>query len=83
MVTIKDAIDISQISDATLKNYIIELQDEIDRRKKLKRGELINNFKQALRNLEQAGITVIVNGQGIKWGDGISCCCSSDNIFFD
>ena len=60
MVTIKDAIDISQISESTIKDYINELQDEIVRRRKGRRNELINEFKQALRNLNEAGVEVAI-----------------------
>ena len=83
MVTIKDAIDISQLPESTIKDYISELQDEVDRRKKAHRTELINEFKQALRNLEEVGVVVIADGHCIECGDDVSCRCSSDNIYFD
>lgn len=83
MVTIKDAIDISQLPDSTLKDYISELQDEVDRRKKAHRTELINEFKQALRNLEDAGVTVIADGYCLECGEDISCSVTSDTIHFD
>ena len=83
MVTIKDAIDIYQISDATLKDYINELTDEVARRKKERRNELINEFKQALRNLEDEGVTVITDGYCLECGEDISCSVTSDTIHFD
>lgn len=83
MATIKDAINIYQLSDATLKDYISELQDEVDRRKKAHRTELINEFKQALRNLEDAKIHVFVDNCCIECGSTESCHVDTDNIYFE
>lgn len=83
MATIKDAIDIYQLPESTIKDYINELQDEIGRRKKAHRAELINEFKQALRNLEDEGITVITDGYCLECGEDISCSVTSDTIHFD
>ncbi len=83
MATIKDAIDIYQLSDATLKDYINELQDEVDRRKKAHRTELINEFKQALRNLEDAKISVFVDSFCIECENTVSCSVGTANVYFD
>ena len=83
MVTIKDAIDIFQVSDSNLQIYITELNDEVARRRKARRNELINEFKQALRNLEDEGITVITDGYCLECGEDISCSVTSDTIHFD
>lgn len=83
MATIKDAIDIYQLSDATLKDYINELQDEVDRRKKAHRTELINEFKQALRNLQEAKIPVFVDSFCIECESTVSCSVDTDNVYFD
>lgn len=83
MVTIKDAIDISQLSDSTLKEYICELQNEVDRRKNAHRAELINEFKQALRNLQEAKIPVFVDSFCIECESTVSCSVDTDNVYFD
>lgn len=83
MVTIKDAIDISQLPDSTLKDYISELQDEVDRRKKAHRTELINEFKQVLRKLEDAKITVFVDSFCIECESTVTCPVDTDNVYFD
>lgn len=83
MVTIKDAIDISQISESTIKNYINELQDEIVRRRKGRRNELINEFKQALCNLNEAGVEVYTETSCLECGDEVSCIVAPETIYFD
>lgn len=83
MVTIKDAIDISQLPESTIKDYINELQDEIGRRQKAHRTELINEFKQALRNLEDAGVTVTTHRYCLECDEDVSCSVTSDIIHFD
>ena len=83
MTSIEKYVDICQFPDSTLLTYINELQDELDRRKKAHRAELINEFKQALRNLEQAGVTVITDGYCLECGEDISCSVTSDTTHFD
>ena len=83
MVTIKDAIDISQVSDSDLQIYITELNDEVDRRKKAHRTELINEFKQALRNLQDAKISVYVDSFCIECESTVTCSVDTDNVYFD
>lgn len=83
MATIKDAIDIYQLSDSTLKDYISELQDEVDRRRKGRRNELINEFKQALCHLNEAGVKVYTETLCFECGDEVSCIVAPETIYFD
>lgn len=83
MATIKDVIDIYQISDTTLKDYINELTDEVARRKKERRNELINEFKQALRNLNEAGVEVYTETSCLEYGDEVNCIVAPETIYFD
>lgn len=83
MVTIKDAIDISQVSDSNLQIYITELNDEVARRRKARRNELINEFKQALRKLNEAGVEVYTEASCLECGDEVSCIVAPDTIYFD
>jgi hypothetical protein len=83
MVTIKDAIDISQVSDSNLQIYITELNDEVARRRKVRRNELINEFKQALRKLNEAGVEVYTETSCLECGDEVSCVVAPDTIYFD
>lgn len=79
MATIKDAIDIYQLPESTIKDYINELQDEIVRRRKGRRNELINEFKQALRNLNEAGIEAYT----VDYKDEVNCIIAPETIYFD
>lgn len=83
MTSIKKYIDICQFPDATLLAYVNELNDELDRRKKAHRTELINEFKQALRKLEEAKIPVYVDSFCIECESTVACPVDTDNVYFD
>lgn len=83
MESIRDILNIHQISDSNLSLFISELEGEEKRRQReRRRTALVDDFNRALNALRDAGITVYTSTTCIECGDDVTCDVNPDTVYF-
>jgi hypothetical protein len=74
------SFNLEETSLEGLRNIQEEIRNEIERRKRLERGKLMENFKLAFRALQTAGIEVRYSDkyEGMDW-----CVDDWDSFYFN